>query len=366
MRILSLHRDYFVEMVNVSYELVQALVSVMTSRVREFSQMRSLDEKLIALGKMSAGLAHELNNPASAMVRSTEELYSRLRQSAERFKQVITMRITPEQADRVNKVLFARIEGAAEFQDLSLMERESRKDDLLDWLEDHDLPEAEDIAESLVDFGFTETDLEHMHDAVGEASFGGVMNWIDNNLNVEKLVEEIRESADRIGKLVASIKSYSHMDQVPTKEPMDIYEGLRSTGMMLKHKFKSKRIEVEKEWPDDLPQVCAIGSELNQVWTNLLVNAVDALPEEGGKITIRAYVERDYVCIEIADNGPGIPEELQSRIFEPFFTTKGVGEGTGMGLDIVNQIIERNEGYVDVTSEPGRTVFKTCLPVYHA
>ena len=365
MRMLCLHRDHFVEMVNVSYELVQALVSVMTSRVREFSQMRSLDEKLIALGKLSAGLAHELNNPASAIVRSTEELYRQFRKTPESFKEVITMQVTPEQTDRINAVLFARIESAAEYQDLSLMERESRKDDLLDTLEDAGVDAAEDIAEALVDFGFDPEDLDRIRAVVGDAAFGPVMKWIDSNLTMEKLVVEIKESADRIGQLVSSVKSYSHMDQAPTKEPLDVYEGLRSTMMMLKHKFKTKQVDIVREWPQDLPQICAIGSELNQVWTNLLVNAAEVLPDSGGKVTIRAYTEFEYVCIEIEDNGPGISEKIQSRIFEPFFTTKGVGEGTGMGLDIVKRIVDHNEGYIEVNSEPGRTTFKVCFPIYH-
>jgi signal transduction histidine kinase len=358
--VLELHRDYFVEMVNVSYPLVQALVAVMSTRIRDFSQIRFQDEKLMALGKLSAGLAHELNNPASAMVRSSEELYKGVHATPEKFKDVITMRITGEQTDRVNDILFAKLKESQGIE-LGLLEKEEVRDDLLDWLEDHDVRDADSIAETFVDFGITVDELEQIDDIVEGQSVGPIMAWIASTLNLERLVSEIRESADRISELIKAIKSYSHMDRASTMEPLNIHEGLKSTLVMLKHKFKGKNIQLVKELDPELPQVCAHAGELNQIWTNLIDNALDAM-DHGGTLTIRTTQERESVCVYITDTGSGIPEEDISRIFDPFFTTKPMGEGTGMGLDIVKKIIDRHQGDIRIMeSRPGKTTFRVCF-----
>lgn len=357
---LALHKDHFVEMVNISYELTQAMVSVMTSRVRDFTQLRFQDEKLMALGKLSAGLAHELNNPASAMVRSSEELYKRIHSSPEKFKSVITMRITPEQTDLINEILFSKIPEAKNL-DLSLMEREERLDDISDWLEDHDIENGEDIADTLVDFGFEEDDLDNIKEIAKNQHIDVLLGWIESTLSLEKLVEEIQEASSRISDLIGSVKSYSHMDRAATMEATDIHEGIKSTGMMLKHEFKKKNIQVSKDFNYDLPKINAFAGELNQVWTNLIVNAIDAM-EPNGHLHFKSYADRHFVCVEITDNGSGIPEDIQTRIFEPFFTTKAMGEGTGMGLDIVKKIMERHHADITLESEPGKTTFKLCFP----
>ena len=362
--VLLLHRDHFVEMTNVSYELTQVLVSVMTERVRDFQQARLTDEKMLALGKMSAGLAHELNNPAAAIVRASEILYNHLHQTPERFKSVITMPVTPEQVDEVNTILFTRLEGFTDV-DLSLMEREEKLDDLVDWLEDNDIEKGDEMAENLVDFGFTEDDMDQIKEILPAEALGSVLWWIESNLNTERLVSDIKVAGDRIANLVSSIKSYSHMDQQPSMEVIDIVHGLKDTITILQHRFKKQHVELEKELNCELGKIKAIPGELNQVWTNLISNALDVLPD-GGKITIRTYTERDSMCLEIIDNGPGVPEEIQNRIFEPFFTTKGVGEGTGMGLDIVKRIVDRHHGSISLESVPGRTCFRTCFPIHTA
>ncbi|MCB9298954.1 MAG: cyclic nucleotide-binding domain-containing protein [Lewinellaceae bacterium] len=357
---LELHKEHFVEMVNVSYELTQALVAVMSDRVRDFTTMQFQNEKLMALGKLSAGLAHELNNPASAMVRNAEELYKKVHASPEKFKSVITMRITPEQTDQVNSILFSRIEQAKNL-DLSLLEREERMDDIADWLEDHGIENGEDIAETFVDFGVTEGDLDTIHDIVGDGPIGPIMWWLESTLSLENLVSEIQEASNRISKLVKSIKDYSHMDRGVAMEAVDIHEGLRSTLTMLKHKFKSKNIQLVKNLAPELPNVKGFAGELNQVWTNLIVNAIDAMAP-GGELSVHTYPDREYVRVDITDNGSGIPEDIQTRIFEPFFTTKAMGEGTGMGLDIVRKIVNRHKGEIDVESRPGKTTFSLCFP----
>ena len=361
--VLLLHRDCFVEMVNTSYELTQALVTVMTNRVRDFQQMRLMDEKLMALGKMSAGLAHELNNPASAMVRSSQELHRHLVQTPERFKAVITMQVEEKAVDRINEILFERVREAPKEPELGLMEREELSDQLTDWLEEHEIPDVDCLVETFADWHFTVDHFEQLAKVVPERAISPVFQWMETNLTTEALVTEIQAASGRIAELVTSIKTYSHMDQEPSLEMVDVHEGLRSTVTMLKHTLKKKNIKLHKELGTDIPKIKALSGELNQVWTNLLSNAIDALPEQGGELFLRTFRERDCVCVEVEDNGPGVPEEIQSRIFEPFFTTKGIGEGTGMGLDIVRRVIDHHNGMVKLESKPGKTVFRVCFPI---
>ncbi|TXF88499.1 GHKL domain-containing protein [Neolewinella aurantiaca] len=365
--LLQLHKDHFTEMVNQSYPLTQALVGVMTNRVRDFQQMQLMDEKLMALGKMSAGLAHELNNPASAMIRSAQELHRHLQQTPERIKALFKMRVSDSDVDKMNDVLFERI-AAKQLkpgEDLSLIEREELIDELQDWCEDHDIKDCEEIVDTLIDWGFESEHLDLLAKIVTGPSLQAVLWWLEASLTTESLVDEIQTASTRISELVTSIKTYSHMDSDPSMEFIDVHEGLISTLTMLKFKFKKdKSIGFRKEWDRTLPFIKALPGELNQVWTNLIVNALDALEgQEGAQLTIRTYKQRENLCIDIEDNGPGIPADIQSRVFEPFFTTKGIGEGTGMGLDIVRRVLERHSGSIGMESEPGRTCFRVCFPL---
>ena len=362
--ILQLHKDCFTEMVNVSYPLTQALVSVMTERVRDFQQMRLMDEKLMALGKMSAGLAHELNNPASAMVRSSQELHKHLAQTPERFKALVTMRVSADDVDVINKILFSRIAARPDEEDLSLLDREALHDDLEDWFEDHDIEDFDEVSDTFIDWNFTIEVMDQIAEVLPDEAIKTVLWWIETSLTTEGLVNEIQTASSRIAELVSSIKSYSHMDSDPSMEFVDLHKGIKSTLTMLKFKFKKKRITLVKDIDPELPNIKALEGELNQVWTNLIANAIDVLPEDGsGQLTVRTYRRRDNLCVEFEDNGPGVPEDIQSRIFEPFFTTKGIGEGTGMGLDIVRRILKRHGGTVALDSAPGQTCFRVCFPL---
>lgn len=362
--VLELHRDYFVEMVNQSFELTQALVAVMTDRVRDFTQLRSQNEKLISLGKLSAGLAHELNNPVAAMVRNADELYKRQHHTPERFKAIMTMRVTPEQTDEVNAILFSKIQNADEVE-LSLLERESRKDDIIDWLENQAIENGEEIADTLIDFGFELEDLEQIASIVQNRHLDSILWWIENTLTAERLLLEMKESAGRIATLINAIKSYTHMDRGSAMMPTNIHDGIKSTLTILKHKIVKKDIQIVKNFNLDIPTILANPGELNQVWTNIIDNAVDAMDNKG-ILTIETCDDHRYARIDITDSGNGISEENLNRIFDPFFTTKPIGQGTGMGLDIVKKIVDRHKGDIQVTSKPGKTTFTIYLPLSQA
>ena len=245
------------------------------------------------------------------------------------------------------------------------MERSEKEDDLLDWLDDNEIDDSDTIAENLVEFGYEVDDLDDMKDEISENSLPAVIKWINQTITTNRLIGEIEEASQRINKLVTSIKSYTHMDQAPEKAATDIHIGINNTLTMLNHKINGAGIEIQKDFEDGLPQPEILASEMNQVWTNLIDNAVDAMDGAEKKIlTIRTFKDREFVNVIIGDSGSGIPQDIQDKIFDPFFTTKEVGKGTGLGMEVVQRIIKRqHNGAITFTSEPGKTEFKVCLPV---
>lgn len=361
--IFSLHKKYFPEMIREHHALTEVLVHSMTDRVRDTTRQQQQNDKMMALGKLSAGLAHELNNPSAAVVRSARELKSHLSNIPENFKRVIKIRATDEIVNQVNDFLFNKI-GAAAGTSLSLMERTEREDELSDWLEQQEIPNAYDLAENFTAFDIHRNELEELAKILRPEDKPAVINWLHQMFTTERLVGEIEEASKRINDLVTSIKSYTHMDQAPEKQRADIRVGIRNTLTMLNHKIKKGKVKLVETFQSDLPQPKVFVSELNQVWTNLIDNALDALEgQEDAQIEIRTRKEGQFVKIDLVDNGPGIPEDLQGKIFDPFFTTKPVGKGTGLGLDVVRQIIAQHNGSIDVDSVPGRTAFSVCLPI---
>lgn len=358
--VLETHQDLFVEITK-RYELIEAFVHSLSDRVRSFTSQQQQNEKLVALGKLSAGLAHELNNPASAMVRGASELKKRLSHTPDKFKAVMNIRLTNEQVDAVNDLVFKKT-SKGEINDQSLMERAALEDDLSDWMEERGIDQGFEYAETFAEFCFNIDDLEFVASHVESEYLPAVLGWIEDVLTTEKMVEEIEDSARRISDLVSSVKTYSHMDRGTDKEVVELKKVLKSTVTMLNHKAKQKNIEIELNIPNDLPDFYGYVSELNQVWTNLLDNAIDAVDVDG-KIEVTAEVKNKNLYLFFKDNGSGIPEDIVSKIFDPFFTTKDVGEGTGLGLDVVHKIIERNGATIDVESKPGRTVFELCFPL---
>lgn len=360
--IFRLDRQCIFEMIRSKYDLTEALVHHMTARVRDFAQLQTQNEKLMALGKMSAGLAHELNNPASAMARSAKELKKHLSSVPNKFKAVIRIDLTNDEIDAVNNLLHQKI--SAKKPSYSLLERSDLEDDLLDFLEDHDVIDPEDLIPSLIEFGFDTTNLEFVYEICGDNHFNPVIHWVVSNLTSEKMVQEIGDAAERISTLVQSVKSFSYMDRNQDFQKVNIHEGIQNTLQLLHHKIQKRGHQLDLELDSTLPEIEALPGELNQVWMNILSNAIDAMGEEKGVLKVTTLCKDDIVQIKIQDSGPGIPDEIQSRIFEPFFTTKKVGEGTGLGLDIVKKIIDRHKGFISVDSQPQKTIFTILLHTY--
>jgi signal transduction histidine kinase len=359
-RLFRLHKELFPEMLRRSPELGQRLVSIMSDRVRDATRAEHQREKMMALGKLAAGLAHELNNPAAAVRRSADSLRERLAALPPLVEELVREGVL-EKALRTTRGVLEQVRSRPPLA-LSALERSGREDELTDWLDDKEVADGWQIAETLVEAGVAPGDLDRLAEGVEPRALSPLVRWLGGTIEVDRLTVDIASAAGRISELVGSVKTYSHMDQAQDKQPTDLRPGLDSTLIMLGHELKAKHIRVVRaDPPEGLPTVPAYPGELNQVWTNLFDNAIDALAE-GGELRVETAREGDYVLVRVIDDGKGIPPDVQSRIFEPFFTTKGVGEGTGLGLEIAERIVRRHSGQIGVESRPGRTVFTVRLP----
>jgi signal transduction histidine kinase len=314
-------------------------------------------EKLAALGTLSAGLAHELNNPAAAARRTATELGEALTTLQDTVQRFVSSGIEREQVAMLVNLQEVALERAGDGDgSVASADREDRLATLLDDMGEEGWRLAEPLARACVD----ESWLVQISAAAGRAR-GAALEWVAASLTAKTLVAELHESTARISELVAAIKDYTHMDRAAV-EDVDVHDGLDSTILMLKFRIKHEPVTLTRDYDRSLPLVTVHGSELNQVWTNLLTNALDALDGRKGTITITTRRVGEAVLVEIADDGPGIPAEVQSRIFEPFFTTKQVGDGTGLGLDIARRIVLGHRGMISVRSRPGSTVFSVSIP----
>ena len=360
LRLAVIHKDHFWEMLERMPEVGQRLVARMTDRVRESSRLDQQREKMLALGKLSAGLAHELNNPSAAIQRSVADLRERFEHMMPLVSRLVGHGLTPDQVETA-RAAFQTCTALPPGSE-SALSRSGREDELADWLEDHGVEHPYLLAEVLAEEGATPSALDTLSGTVPEGALGDVVHWIEKGMAADRLMGEIGRSAERISGLVASIKAYSHMDRAPDRQTTDLHAGIDQTLTMLGHSVRKKGLSVDRQFGEDVPEVCVYPGEINQVWTNLLDNAIDAAPE-GGHLTIRSWHEGALVCVAISDDGGGIPQDVLDRIWEPFFTTKAPGAGTGLGLDVVQRIVAQHEGRVDVESEPGATTFTVCLPV---
>ena len=363
LQLLSFPTEKVQEMISKHFELTQALVHIMSNRVREFTAFQQQNEKMMALGKLSAGLAHELNNPASAIVRDSVSLKEHLRLEPEMFKKMLLISITEEQVEILNKELF-QILSVTNHQRLTLKQRMVLEDELTTWLEEKEVDNAAELSESFADFSFKATDLQNFAGTLPAASLSAVFNWIGNLLVTERMVEDIQHSSRRIAELVSSIKNFTHMDRAQDKQFADIHAGIRNTLTMLGYKIRKNNIIVHEEYDETLPPVKGLIGELNQVWTNLIDNAIDAMEvNQKGILTIKTEKDGAFVQTSFINDGPEIPPEIISSIFDPFFTTKPMGKGTGMGLEVVQRIIHQHNGSVKVKSGLGHTEFIVCFPL---
>ncbi len=351
------------ELVYRAPNLAQKLVAEMTDRTREFVQSEERTGKMLALGKLSAGLAHELNNPASAAVRSSTLLGEMLRQ---RRREAIAMKgqlIPPSAQALMNEIAESIAECGNGTEKLDALTRTDMEADLGDWLEERKLPA--ELASDLVDAGITSKRLEPLEKLLGLENFTHGLRILVCDHQILCLTREIQEAARRISDLVQAVKSYSYMDQTPLSE-VDVEKGIDVTLRMFQHQLKHG-FAVKRKFAGNLPKIPANGSELNQIWTNLIDNAIGAMNSavaNGDKILeVCTSLEPGAILVEFSDNGPGIPPDIKGRIFDPFFTTKPVGEGTGLGLDIVQRIVRNHQGTIRVDSVPGHTVFQIRLPL---
>lgn len=360
-RLLRFPASSFHDLVQKMPELTSRLVALMSDRIRETTRLEQQKDRLAGLGKLSAGLAHELNNPASAAKRAASQLRGLLKQIKEAAHTLGACELMPAQKAEIDKLEALLIQQDGPPPDaLTVSALEDQLDALL---RSHGQNDLWQLSANLARKNAKPELLESLFDSLDAQAARAALVRISASLEIWGLLTEIESSTSRISDLVRAIKEYTFMDQSPVQN-VDIVKSLETTLTILNHKLK-KGVKVERDYQPVPLLVDSFGSELNQVWTNIIDNAIDAMDGKGD-LRVRTYRDDGCVVVEIRDNGPGIPESVQPHIFEPFFTTKGVGQGTGLGLDTVQRIVRKHKGSIQVTSKPGDTCFQVWLPVAEA
>ena len=359
-RLLQISDAVFYELIERSTPAVKAILKTVSGRLQQNEGMLRQSEKMAALGTLSAGLAHELNNPAAAVHRSAQHLRQKLQEWHSDIRELGSLELTSEQSQRLEALRQEVSNPRNETPGLDPLLQSAREEEVQSGLEAVGIEDGWALAPVLVALGWGTERLHELQVQFSPPQIPGVIRWLANSASVFSLLNEISMASERVSEIVRSVKEYSYLDQGPVQQ-VDIQRGLENTLVILRHKI-SEGTHIDRQYDPALPMIEAYGSELNQVWTNLLDNALDATGGRG-HLLIRTRTEPGRVFVDIQDDGPGIPPEIQKRIFEPFFTTKPPGIGTGLGLHIAYTIVHKHYGQITVSSSPGRTLFTVKLPV---
>ena len=355
-------RDHFPEMIRECPAVIDALVHVLIDRARQFASTSVQDDKMVSLGRLAAGLAHELNNPASAAARSARRLREALAEAHDAARALGAAQMTDAQRTEIDSLQHRSFMPTSTGV-FSAIERADHEDTLVEWLEEHnaDVAPAATLAES----GITTEILDELAESFSGSTFDTTLRWIAAEYATRTLATDVERATTRIYDLVSAVKRFTYMNRDSAVEPTNVAQGLADTVAMLAAKARAKSVAVRMDIAHALPMVPGNAGELNQVWANLLENALDAVGE-GGEIIVRAVQHGNELAVSVIDDGPGIPADVQSRIFEPFFTTKPIGQGTGLGLDITRRILQSHDAQIVLETRPGRTEFRVILLVERA
>jgi signal transduction histidine kinase len=360
-RTLKLHKKYFRELEQLNPDFIQRLIGYMTERARAFATAQMQQEKVSALGKLAAGVAHEMSNPASAIDRISEELNKRLKLNYKLTEELLKYNISQDLIRDIQEIVLNKNNYSVKTK-ISPLQRMQKEDELCELLNGKGISRSNEMADTFSEAGFSANDLATINGDIGSDAFQNILEWLENLISSEKLIKDLGDASGRITLLVDAIKSHVHMDRSGDLYCTNIHTDLENTLILLGYKIREKKIQVKKIFSENMPEVEVYIGELNQVWTNIIDNAIYAVPQNGEIIIETAYDSKN-ITVRITDNGTGIPKEILSRIFDPFFTTKKVGEGTGIGLDIVKTVINRHKGEINVNSVSGKTEFVISLPI---
>jgi signal transduction histidine kinase len=361
--------DYLPKNFNPVFLRARLASSLRRKKLRDLEQaylqqevMLRQSEKLATLGRLSAGMAHELNNPASAALSGSQQLGLAFKKFVQGSIAILNANLSPQQLGEVERLLELVQSSHSARPELDPLTRSDLEMVMEDWLAELGLDEAWEYAPAMVNLGLDDDTLQNLAASFNDSQLSLVIAWLVNALSIQELIRVIGEGTGRISSIVGALKTYTYLDQAPVQN-VNLHDGLNNTLLMLNSRLK-RGVVVRREYDESLPLIEAYGSELNQVWTNIIDNAISAMNGQG-QIILRTYQDKGWAVVEIEDNGPGIPPDVQTKIFDPFFTTKPPGEGTGLGLNIsYNIIVEKHHGEISVTSHPGATCFRIRLPLH--